>query len=80
MKSLAENQFSFRYTVDQISVLNFLSVRILYNLKVFLYKFFSHKFCNDYQFVANLYCICINEHETCAYADAVHICDNIFNA
>ena len=23
---------------------------------------------------ANLYCICLSEHETCAYADAVQIC------
>ena len=27
--------------------------------------------------IANLYCICLSEHETCAYADAVHICGNI---
>jgi len=27
-----------------------------------------------------LYCICLSEHETCAYPDAVQICGNIFNA
>ena len=26
---------------------------------------------------ANLYFICLSEHETCAYADAVQICGNI---
>ena len=29
---------------------------------------------------ANLYCISLSEHETCAYTDAVQICDNIGNA
>ena len=32
------------------------------------------------KFTANLYCICLSEHETCAYADAVQICGNIWNA
>ena len=27
----------------------------------------------------NLYCIWLNEHETCSYADAVQICGNIWN-
>ena len=26
---------------------------------------------------AHLYCICLSEHETCAYADAVHISNTI---
>ena len=26
---------------------------------------------------ANLYCICLSEHKTCAYADEVDICGNI---
>ena len=26
---------------------------------------------------ANLYCICLSEHETCAYADAVQMCGHI---
>ena len=29
------------------------------------------------EITANLYCICLSEHETCAYADAVPICSNI---
>ena len=29
---------------------------------------------------ANLYWICLNEHKTCAYADTVQICGNIWNA
>ena len=28
---------------------------------------------------ANLFCICLSEHETCAYANAVQICGNIGN-
>ena len=26
---------------------------------------------------ANMYCICLSEHEQCAYADAVQICGDI---
>ena len=26
---------------------------------------------------ANLYCICLSEHEACASADAIHICGSI---
>ena len=29
---------------------------------------------------ANLYCICLSENETFAYADGVQICGNIWNA
>ena len=29
---------------------------------------------------ANLYCICLSEHETCPYVDAVQLCGNIWNA
>ena len=29
---------------------------------------------------ANLYCICLKEHETCASTDAVQICGSIWNA
>ena len=29
------------------------------------------------KFTANLYCICLSEHETCAEADAAQICGNL---
>ena len=40
-------------------------------LKYFIY------FMGGPNITANLYCICSSRHETCAYADAVQICDHL---
>ena len=70
----------FERKIYIVTILKLLHVHILCPV---LYKptFLQQKYILGVpKFTVNLYCICLSEHETCAYADTVQICGIIWNA
>ena len=65
------NTFKLRLKTVQL----FISVQIQKKIKKWTCKVQGGPYIT-----ANLYCICLSEYETCAKADAVQICGNIWNA